>query len=203
MSIVRSKLSLSVIGLLVICVAAASAYAVAGNSSQPAPSLKWNIPTTVGEQINPTAGTETFAARSGVTLGSIRQIVAASSGLSLIVGENSAGRPCTASAGTAVSNFNCLSDWSDKFAMLLYSTDGGSTPFVADHASVVGIARPDVAKVVVKTAAGTESTLTLNAGRGFSYDSSSASTLPVSITAYDQNRGTLETEQVEPSPQSG
>ena len=80
--------------------------------------------------------------------------------------------------------------------MLLYSTEGGPTQFVADHASLVGIARPDVAKVVVKTAAGDELALPLNVARGFSYDSSSSSTLPKSITEYDQNGATLDTEEV-------
>jgi hypothetical protein len=200
---VRPKYYLSVMALSVVGILAGSAYALANSSSEPPPSLKWNLPSSLGQPINAAGAIQTFAARSDVSPSSIRQIVASSSGLTLIVGQNSSDRPCTASAGTTVSNFNCLSDWSDKFAMLLYSTEGGSTLFAADHASLVGVARSDVVKVVLTTADGAESTLALNEAHGFSYDSSSASTLPESITAYDQDGQPLETEAIQVGSQSG
>jgi hypothetical protein len=200
---VRPKYYLSVTALSIVGILVASAYALANSSSQLPPSLKWNLPSSLGQAFTATTGTQTFAAQSDVSPSSIRQIVAAKSGLTLIVGQNSSGRPCTASAGTAVGNFNCLSDWSDKFAMLLYSTEGGSTQFVADHESLVGVARSDVAKVVLTTADGAESTLALNEAHGFSYDSSSASTLPASITAYDGDGQPLETEALQVNSKSG
>jgi hypothetical protein len=196
----RVVLSVAVVGVIVT---AASAYALVNRSSTPGPSLNWHWAGTPGQPVSPTEAMRVFADRSGVPTSSIRQVVASASGLSLIVGTDATGRVCTAQAGGDVagaSNFNCLNSSSDKFAMLLYSTEGGPSPGVADHASLVGIARPDVTRVAVTTVAGAQINLSLNQWGGFAYDATSMSTIPASISAYDSAGGELDSESVYPAP---
>jgi hypothetical protein len=190
----RSRVALG----LVVAVAvggAASAFAVVKGSSQ-GPSLKWHWPTAAGVSITPDAPMTALAERAGVSPNSIRRVVSAKSGLALVVGTDATGRTCTAEAGSTAGSFNCLSDWSDNFAMLLYSTEGGSALGVTDHLSLVGAARPDVVKVELTTEGGSQVDLSINQWRGFSYDASSAVDVPASITAFDQGGQALETEQI-------
>ena len=193
---IRSKVFLSIAGLFVVSIVAAT-YAVAGGSSESASSLKWDMPADLGLTIESTPAMATFAAQEGIATNSMRQIVASATGLKLVIGTDFHGRPCTAEAGTATSNFTCVTDWSDRFAMIVYSTDGGSRPFVADHASVVGLARPDVTELIVTTVDGAQLDLPLNEFRGFSYDASTRSKLPRLISAFDKAGKVVGTEQVE------
>jgi hypothetical protein len=194
---VHTRMIVAASALALAAIAAVSAYAVTGGSSSTPPSLKWNVATDAGARVVPSDAMKAFATQEGVLPDSLRQAVEASSGLQLVIGSDAEGRACTAEGGTTVSNFSCVSDWSDKFAMLVYSTDGGSKPFIADHASVVGLARPDVARVVVTTAGGSEMELPINAARGFSYDATTKLALPDRITAYDKSGDVVGTEDVE------
>lgn len=80
--------------------------------------------------------------------------------------------------------FNCVSENSamrDE-ALVHFTSGGGARLGVVDRISLVGIARSDVARVVVTTATGTHE-LPLNGARGFAYESA-AKGLPSSISAY-------------------
>lgn len=201
----RGRLLSSVIAATIVAGAVAGlAIASAsggGPSSLPAgPTTlwKWGDGVVPGSAYSASKAVLTSASRAQVDPSSLRAAATASDGLTLLFGKNSSGVLCSADASAAVvSGFTCLSDWSDKFALLLYATDGGSQMDVVDHASVVGVARPDVARVTLTTASGSIQTLPLNAWRGFSYTASTASELPVSMTAYDANGDLLETDPVD------
>jgi hypothetical protein len=200
----RSKLMIAIVAC-VLGATAASAYAVVSRSSSPAspaPSAKWHWASVPGQSITPTPAMADFAAQSGVTTSSIRQVVSSATGLSLVAGTDATGRVCTAQAGGAVasaSNFHCLNPWTDRFAMILYSTEGGAKPGIADHASVVGLTRPDVAQVAVTTAQGTVVNLALNQWGGFSYDATTTATIPASIAAFDSSGHQLDQSQLYPA----
>lgn len=183
---------------------AMTGFALASWSGSAPPSTLWTWTNRVvpGTPIAASANVGNAASQAGVDPSVLRAAAVASDGLTLLFGRNSNGDLCSADASSAVvSGFNCLSNWSDKFALLLYSTDGGSRRGVVDHASVVGVARPDVGRVTLTTASGAED-LPLNQWNGFAYAGSSASDLPLSITAYDANGQSLETEQIESAPAS-
>jgi len=191
--------------LLTAAATAASAFGLASRAKTDAPSIAppsaaWQWPSEPGKAILPSSSLAAFANQAGVGVASIHSVATAASGLSLVVGTDASGRWCTAATGDNVTNFNCLTSRSDNFAILLYSVDGGATADVTDHASVVGVARPDVARVVVGTADGSQVDLQLNQWRGFSYDASTAAAVPKTITALDGGGKTIEVEQVGSTP---
>lgn len=149
-----------------------------------------------------TAAVQTAAAQAGVAVASLRAPAVASDGLMLLFGQRADGTLCSADVSSfAVSGFTCLSDWTDQFAMVLYSTDHRGSLGV-DDASLVGVARPDVTRVSVTTASGPVD-LALNEWRGFTYTASFANDLPISITAYNAAGAALDTEEVEGASGSG
>ena len=162
----------------------------------------WTNGTVPGVPITASVGVQEAASRAGVAVSSLRAAATAPDGLMLLFGHNSTGNLCAAGASSAfVSTFTCLSGWTDKFAMLYSATDGGPREGVVDHASLVGVARPDVTRISVTTRIGT-SDIALNRWRGFSYTAASANDLPLSITAYNASGMALETEQIEGTPSS-
>lgn len=174
----------------------------AAESTVPSALWSWGAGVVPGAPVSATANVRTSASQSGVASGSLREPAAASDGLTIVFGENAAGELCSAGYAPAfVSGFTCLSGWTDNFALLYYGSDGGVQQGVVDHASVVGVARPDVARVSVTTPSGT-SNLPLNSWDGFSYAASSPSQLPLSLTAYGADGAVLDSQQVESVPTS-
>jgi hypothetical protein len=122
-------------------------------------------------------------------------LAVSAAGSRLLIAQRTDGRFCTAAQSrTFVTGFNCLSIWSDKFAMLLYSSEGGKSVETVDHVSIVGVARSDVARVAVTTTNGATAALALNQWRAFSYTATTEAALPQEITAYDAAGNQLQSE---------
>lgn len=156
----------------------------------------WRGGVVPGASFAATSNVQVLASHAGVDPTSLRAAATAPDGLTLVFGRDSTGILCSADVSTAVaSGFTCLSRWSDRFALLLYSTDGGPQVGTVDRASVVGVARPDVARVSLTTPTGSQD-LALNRWRGFAYTSSSPNDLPLSVTAYSAGGTPLETDPV-------
>jgi hypothetical protein len=166
------------------------------------PSVRWHWDGGVvpGAPYAATANVQTAASQAGVVASSVREAVQAADGLSLLFGQTASGALCSADTSPEfLSDFSCLSGWTDNFALLYYETDGGPQWGVTDHASLVGVARSDVSRVSITATNGT-SDLALNQWRGFSYVASSASSLPLSITAYASDGTPIETKTIESAP---
>jgi hypothetical protein len=177
--------------------------ATAPSSGAAAPSTLWKWPGGVvpgSPFVAPSSAVSTdvlsSASRASVAPSSLRVAAETSDGLMLVFGTNSSGTLCSADVSNdIVGGFNCLSSWSDKWALLPYATASGPQEGVIDHASVVGVARPDVARVSVTTPTGSQN-LPLNEWHGFSYTASTANDRPISLTAYDASGAVLETDPV-------
>lgn len=175
---------------------ASTSGSFATESTSPSTLWTWGSGIVPGTRVDATANVRKDASRADVAVSSIRAAATAKDGLTLLFGENSRGVLCSASMSSGfLSGFNCLSAWSDRFAMVLYSTASGPKGGGASHSSLVGVGRPDVARVSVKTLDGVVK-LRLNRWRGFSYAVSLSRAVPLSITAYDANGRKLDTEQV-------
>jgi hypothetical protein len=175
---------------------------VSNELTTPSVRWHWNGDVVPGAPFAATANVQTAAIQAGVVASSVREAVKATDGLSLLFGQTASGALCSADTSPEfVSDFSCLSGWTDNFALLYYETDGGPRLGVTDHASLVGVARSDVSRVSITTTNGT-SNLALNQWRGFSYVASSASNLPLSITAYASDGTPIETKTIESAPDS-
>lgn len=168
----------------------------ASQSSSPSTRWTWSTGVVPGTPVATSSEIEADASRAAVATSSVREAATAADGLMLLSGRNSSGALCTAASSPEVlGQFNCLSAWSDNFAILLYSHYGGPPGGLADHGSLVGIARPDVARVSVTTSDGTVD-VPLNQWRAFSYTASTSKAVPLSVTAYDAAGTALDTHQV-------
>jgi hypothetical protein len=105
--------------------------------------------------------------------------------VSLLAVRSQTGDVCLGVSTVAfVKRFSCVSTTSgvDDEPLLHFTSGGGARLGVVDRISVVGIARSDVARVVVTTASGPHD-LSVNSAGGFAYDSA-AKGLPSTISAY-------------------
>lgn len=165
-------------------------------SSSPSTRWTWNTGVVPGTPVATSSMVEADASRAAVATSSLREAATAGDGLTLLFGRNSSGALCTAASSPQVlGQFNCLSAWSDNFAILLYSHYGGPPGGLADYGALVGIARPDVARVSITTSDGTVD-VPLNQWRAFSYTASTTKGVPLSVTAYDAAGTALDTHDV-------
>lgn len=178
------------------------AFGSAGRVHAPGPSTRWHWPGGVpGRRITVDRTLRRAARRSEVGPDSIREAVVTSSGHRLLFGLRQDGRLCTAEANwRIVTTFDCLSDWTDRFAMVFYVLTGGPDRGTVGSASIVGVVRPDVRRVVVLTAEGTPVRLTLNRWRAFGYSTSVRRRLPTFVMAYDGAGRLLQREDVKVRP---
>jgi hypothetical protein len=187
----RAAWVFAVAAVIVVAIASAFALSDGGGRSHVSRSdhapRRWNWPSGVpGRAIMLGAAAQAAAARNGVVPGSIHELTASISGDQLLIAQRADGRLCIAVRNkTFATGFDCLTASSDTHAVLLYSTEGGKSGHTLDHMSLVGIARPDVARVVVSKASGATRTLILNQWRAFTYAATTAAALPRTIVAYD------------------
>ena len=117
----------------------------------------------------------------------LTEVAVAGSGadrVALLAVRSKRGDVCFAVSAVAfVGEFHCVSNSEVRDEPLLhFESGGGASLGVVDHMTVVGMARSDVARVVVTTASG-QHELPVNRAGGFAYDSG-ANGLVDSISAY-------------------
>jgi hypothetical protein len=133
--------------------------------------------------------TTTMAQRSGVDMSTLRELVSAGSGfsvLSLEVGAGPGGRLYVAEHGTGFAGqFARLASLTARSpALVPFVSVSGPGPDSVTGATLVGLARGDVKRVDVTLANSSTMTLPLNAWRAFGYAATTPDALPVVVTAY-------------------
>lgn len=139
-----------------------------------------------------------LAISPGVYEGSVRRVTSAgpfAQRLTLIAARADDEELCltfvTDSGGAR--EFTCIADgWADDVAMIRFVADGGTEPAVVEWVTIVGVARNDVVRVGLITRAGEERNLTLNAWRGFSFNTREESDFPVALRAYGRDGSLIE-----------
>jgi hypothetical protein len=90
------------------------------------------------------------------------------------------------------------------YALVAFNSGGGPRPDLVGWSTVVGLARDDVERVVVRHAGGEESELRLNEWRGFGYSTTRADRFPVAVKAFgDGGRLLQEITYARPAPLCG
>jgi hypothetical protein len=134
-----------------------------------------------------------FVAR--VDLRTLRQVFAIGEGYgqsSILAARGLDGDVCLAKlTGHAGSPFECLQDPRrpsrlkfDQQAVLIGMSMGGHRGSVVDYASLIGVARADVGRVVLELVDGTTIDLPLNQWRGFGYYVTDPGRFPKTLRAY-------------------
>lgn len=133
--------------------------------------------------------TTNMAQRSGVDVTTLRELVSAGSGLSVLaleVGTGPSGRLCVAEHGTGFAGeFAPLDSFTARNpALVPFVSVSGPGPDSVTGATLVGVARADVKRVDVTLANSSTTTLPLNRWRAFAYAATTSDMLPVAIAAY-------------------
>lgn len=152
-----------------------------------------------GRSVAPSPLVEDAARRSDVEPAGIKELARAGTGRTrygILQARSRTGDICFAPAAEGVgAPFQCLTELvsaSDR-ALVVFFRSGGSNLAVLEDATLAGVARSDVTRVVVSLKSGSEIDLTLNDSRAFSYLATTAEAIPRAVTAY---RGSEQAERV-------
>ncbi|HEX6700880.1 MAG TPA: hypothetical protein VF101_09135 [Gaiellaceae bacterium] len=141
-----------------------------------------------GQPIQADAAMAAVARAGGVDSQQLREVARAESGdrtLTLLSGPDGSGHACFSVATTGfATQFHCGWQASTR-AILARPMFGGTDPQTLNRGLVVGVARGDVARLILTRSDGTTTDLTLNFWNGFAYGGSSAGSIPVALTAYN------------------
>jgi hypothetical protein len=140
------------------------------------------------------------AASPGIVASTLREVVSVGQGQQrnqLLATTNTQGTICVAQRG---GSFLCLDGRYDPYAVVTFPMFGGSSLSVVDWASVVGIARSDVVRLVLSLEDGKTVEMMPDKWRSFSYVADRASSLPTELRAYDAGGRVLETVGLATSP---
>lgn len=192
------------IGMMAGAVAAAASagtIALAGGARpEPPPSALW--PADPGRPLAPSLLVRKVAALSGVDARSLREVVSAGSEereLVLIWGRTQEASSCFAVRGLGtVNEFTCLDRGPMGRALALGSMYSGVAHAAPDHATVVGVARQDIHRITITTAAGMSVELPLGKWGEFSYVAEAADQLPRQLTALSRDGRVIESMPMSP-----
>jgi hypothetical protein len=193
---------LTAIVAIALAVTAGIAFGRSATTTPAAGAWAWSngVP---GAPITPSTVMSGAAERSGVSTASLHTVKSAGVGnrqASILAGSGSNGDVCIAHAGYGYSGaFRCLGGSGPTSPLLDFLTVGGSEPDVVSFATLVGLVRSDVSRLVVTLANGRQVELKLNVWRGFGYAANSADTLPQSIDAYGNDGNLIAHEEVAPT----
>lgn len=133
---------------------------------------------------------------AGIRADTVKRVIVAqgSEGVAseLLAAADAQGRVCVTYRSVASEPFHCLDDLATDVALLFFVTDGGENLSVIGNATLVGLARSDVTRIVVETASGAASELSMNRWRSFSYVAESETALPRTLIAYDDQGNKLQ-----------
>lgn len=175
-----------VTAIAALTVVAASAIAATG--SEPATSERWTWTDGVPGRATSDARSRAAAARTPGIASAVREVVSVGSGVDrnvLLASKRNAGSAvCLAGRLNRISSqFHCLTDDLDRFAMIYFASSGGASVESVDRGAVIGIARADVERVIVVTTDGGRQELALNRWRAFSYEATSPRRVPAKLQA--------------------
>lgn len=199
----RQRLALLALVIVVLSACAGLAYATLGRSATAQTGQwAWSPGAVVPGQSVALDATirEMLAMSSGIDASSVRQVASVGQGErrnQLLAAVNASGTMCVAQRA---SSFVCLDDRYDPYAVVVFPIIGGSTLSVIDRASVVGIARSDVAQIELSFKDGTTIQITPDKSRAFTYVADGAASVPTELHAYDSGGKELETVDLSVSP---
>jgi hypothetical protein len=182
-SIVGQRIAVVVFGV------AAFAFGVASDT-EARPAGSWSLPAGLpGRAVSPNHVTRTAARLGGIDLATLREVVAVTNRrgdrFAIVAASNSAGKTCFSFGTRAFANsFRCLDELPERVAVRNYLSAGGGAPDAVDYVIVAGLARSDVARIVLTLAGGSERELDLNAWRAYAYTASAPGSMPTKLTAY-------------------
>jgi hypothetical protein len=193
-----------VAGAVLIALAAFGAVQSFGSGSRALRSWSWK--TTAPGQSVAADVLSTFSSRLGnVDVGTLREVARTETGRGayrLLAAIRPTGEACFALEAPLFSeSFHCLPGLTNngRHAIVTFSTAGGAPSGAVEHANVFGIARQDVARIVLERQNGSSAELPLNAWRAFAYDAESATALPATVRAYAADGRLLDASDVTPT----
>ncbi|MFN2471368.1 MAG: hypothetical protein ABR583_10385 [Gaiellaceae bacterium] len=190
---------------LVAALAAAPALALTIGLDGELPAATWTWEGVPGRATPENGLVRLVAEKSRIDPGSVRELVRADDPAgSRLLAASRAGSVCLAAGGRGVlGEFRCLDELlaprlvaGREPALLHYESGGGDRPTRATWSTIVGVARSDVRRVVVRLADGSERELPLNAWRGFAYAGAGKERFPVALLAYTERRHLFGTDEV-------
>jgi hypothetical protein len=200
--IARSRSSRVLAGAIVVAAAAALGYATLGRGAG-AQTGAWAWPNGVvpGEPVT----VDSFVSRMvddspGIVSSSLREVASVGEQENrnqLLAGKDASGTVCVAERG---GTFLCLDGRYNPYAVVVFPIVGGSSLDVVDRASLVGIARSDVARVTLLLASGKAVELGLDQWRAFSYEAHGADSVPTQLRAFDPGGHQLQRVGLSSSP---
>lgn len=200
--IARSWSARVLAGAIVIAAAAALGYATLGRGADVQAGV-WAWPNGVvpGNPVTVDSFVSRMVADSpGIVSSSLREVASVGEQENrnqLLAGRNASGTVCVAERG---GSFLCLDSRYDPYAVVVSPIVGGSSLDVVDRASLVGIARSDVARVTLLLESGTTVELDLDKWRAFSYVADGADSVPTELRAFDAGGHQLQSVGLSSSP---
>lgn len=204
----RAALALA-FGMVAMCAAVPSALALLRGDAPPTWTWEEGVPgrpIKADDLVRGIAGLSA-GSTSPVDIDTLREVVSAGRGLrryTLVAARGLDGRVCLGARGQAVvQSFYCLTasgpaayPFAPNPALLPQVRYGGARARSVDYATLVGVARADVTRVVVRLANGSARELPLNRWRGFGYAAESREELPVTVIAYTVKRQLLGSDEI-------
>jgi hypothetical protein len=187
---------------LVLAAAATLGYATLGRGADvQGGAWKWPSGVVPGEPVIVDSFISQMVSDSpGIVSSSLREVASVGESENqnqLLAGKDASGTVCVAERG---GSFLCLDSRYDPFAVVVFPIVGGSSLDVVDRASLVGIARSDVARVTLLLESGKAVDLGLNQWRAFSYVAQGADSVPTELRAFDAGGHQLQSVGVSSSP---
>jgi hypothetical protein len=142
------------------------------------------------------------ASAPNIESSTLREVAAAGEGEfhnQILAAKDSSGTTCVAQRG---GTFLCLDSRYDPYAVVVFPRVGGSALNVVDKASLLGIARSDVARLTLSRQDGTNIDLALDQWRSFTYAATTTGTIPTELRVYDAAGNELQTVDLSASPLS-
>jgi hypothetical protein len=159
-----------------------------------------------GRAVAPADVTVRAARLGGVDPQTVREVISVRNSddrqLSIYSAPDGAGNVCLGFTAFGIGRaFHCLNEPGfNRQTIIPYLTMGGRRLGSVDRATVMGVARSDVAQVTITLVDGSKQDLQLNRWRAFAYMAESPETMPQSLTAYRANGSVLQMVDVSVSP---
>ncbi len=142
----------------------------------------------------------------GVDPQAVREVIASGDKegrrLAIYSAPDGSGNPCLGFTAFGIGReFHCLSEPGfDEQTVIPFVTMGGRELGSVDRATVMGVARSDVARIVIRLVDGSRQDLQLNQWRAFAYTAGTSETMPAALVAYRADGSTLQVIEIDVGP---